>query len=616
VSGLNDKKMRMGFIKSISNKVSPLETNILEFLRVGYFIPFLNEHHQNINDEQVASLALAIYRWGIWLSSFLEPFLSENGNPENIVDIIFRNAEVNIEAEFTFTDDEKLIVKGRPDGLLYDPSTNEPIVFELKGLRTSDITRDLTQTTLYAWLVYKQTKILPKVVVLYLEEEDPAVNYSSDITENAIQKLPGLFSVARDVCNSILPVPPSVDRLLCKQCPFSHICDDDFGSKNIKEIVVTNKLPQENNEGVSIEPICLNNGSENEGKQYLENLVNCYNKFKLPVKPLGFVVGPRFIRLKIVPDIERNVSVNKLSNKAEDLQVALGLNSPPLIQPKSGYVSVDIPRRNCQPLLLSELLKTGEVNKPFSDVIFPLGVGIDGSVFWVDLAEPTMTSILISGTSGSGKSVLLRSIVLGLALSVPLGRVSFTLIDPKRVTFTDLIDLPCLDGLILMDYDPVISRLGSLVDEMECRYRLFETEKVHDIKEWNKISVEPLIERIIIIDEYADLIIDKKTKESLETAIQRIGQKGRAAGFHLILATQRPDAKVVTGLIKANLQLKVALKVTSMANSRIILDEGGAEYLIGHGDMLVGGSIGIERLQGPYVTKTDIERVFLKYAAS
>jgi S-DNA-T family DNA segregation ATPase FtsK/SpoIIIE len=143
--------------------------------------------------------------------------------------------------------------------------------------------------------------------------------------------------------------------------------------------------------------------------------------------------------------------------------------------------------------------------------------------------------------------------------------------------------------------------LQTTVDEMERRYVLMEEAGVSDIAGYNAKAPEKLKRRVLIIDEYADMIVSSQTRGTLELFVQRICQKGRAAGIHLILATQRPDAKVVTGIIKANLQLRVALKVTSKTNSQIILGEGAgqAQYLLGHGDLLVGGSVPLQRLQAP-----------------
>jgi S-DNA-T family DNA segregation ATPase FtsK/SpoIIIE len=273
-----------------------------------------------------------------------------------------------------------------------------------------------------------------------------------------------------------------------------------------------------------------------------------------------------------------------------------------MIAAQSGYVSVDVPRKARQPLSLDDVMKTAAPTRPKSDAAFPLGLDIDGKVFWVDLAEPIMTSILIGGTSGSGKSVLLRSIVISLLLCSPRDSLSFTLIDPKRVTFTDLKTLRCLEeGKLLLDTEDAMEALSATVEEMERRYVLMEDAGVSDVSGYNAQSEKMLKRRVVIIDEYADMIVSSQTRAALELFVQRICQKGRAAGIHLILATQRPDAKVVTGVIKANLQLRVALKVTSQGNSQIILGEGvkQAQYLLGHGDLLAGGSVPLQRLQAP-----------------
>jgi len=176
---------------------------------------------------------------------------------------------------------------------------------------------------------------------------------------------------------------------------------------------------------------------------------------------------------------------------------------------------------------------------------------------------------------------------------------------PRRIKITTPPD-----SEVLTDIEPTLEKLNQLVDEMEERYRRFQKGQVPDIHTYKRAS--PLGHQVVMIDEYADLMMDKDTRAHLETAIQRLGQKGGAAGIHLVLATQRPEARVVTPIIKANLQLKVALKVTSGANSKIILDTSGAEYLVGHGDMLIGGSVPLQRVQGPLVSKTEIERASCK----
>jgi S-DNA-T family DNA segregation ATPase FtsK/SpoIIIE len=397
--------------------------------------------------------------------------------------------------------------------------------------------------------------------------------------DNAIRVIQAIDT--GNVGNAMLP---KTDRpQLCQVCFYAKECDSRFGK------------------------IADSPGVIPEAEEYLQQLVDCLGKHKLSVKPDGYIGGPRFIRLRIVPLAEKGVTVAKIQRRADDLQIGLELAHPPLIQTQRGHVSVDVPRKNTKLLTLLPLIRNGEENRPNSNVAVPLGADIEGKTFWLDLADPTMSSVLIGGTSGSGKSVLLQSLVLGLCLANPNARTEFTLIDPKRVTFTKF-PLEKVDAELICDPQPALDRLSLLVEEMEQRYCLFESEKCSDITAYNTANPQALLRHhVVIIDEFADLMIDKKANKELELVIQRLGQKGRAAGFHLVLATQRPEAKVISPLINANLQVKIAMKVTSQANSKIILDQGGAECLIGNGDMLLGGRVNLIRLQGAMASKTDYD---------
>ena len=343
----------------------------------------------------------------------------------------------------------------------------------------------------------------------------------------------------------------------------------------------------------------------------MARLLDVLGDLGIPVTDQGFDVGPCFIRLKVRPDPKR-ATVKKILNRAADVQVQMGLPTTPLISPMDGYVGVDIPRTERQPLALEDLLRRGEPSRPSSDAAFPLGMGVDGRVFWADLAEPNATSLLIGGTSGSGKSVLLRSIVVGLLLAAPVDSVRFILIDPKLVTFADVKGIRAIDGgEPIVDVEGAMAALRREVDEMDRRYGIMAERGVASLAELNEARGHEaqLERRVVIIDEYADLMIDKGVAKELETLVQRIAQKGRAAGLHMILATQRPDRKVVTGLIKANLQLHVALKVGSSIDSQIVIDAPGAQDLLGHGDMLVRSAAGLERLQGAFVDPQTLDRV-------
>ncbi|MGL6196545.1 MAG: FtsK/SpoIIIE domain-containing protein, partial [Thermoguttaceae bacterium] len=347
-----------------------------------------------------------------------------------------------------------------------------------------------------------------------------------------------------------------------------------------------------------------------EAEERMAELITAFADYNLTVKPHStpFVYGPCVLRLQIKPKLGGTVTIQKYQSKATELKVKLALEIEPFIRSQPGFLSVDIPRRHPQPTMIADLVKASKVPHAANSFSFPLGVDVQGKTHWVDLADSNSTNILIGGTAGSGKSVLLQTILLGIGLTAKPRSVLFTLIDPKQVSFQQFRELPMLrSDDIITDSNAAYEALNELVQEMEDRYTIFAEEKIENISHYNELYPEqPLFRNVIILDEFSDLLSDKKTKLALIEAVKRIGQKGRAAGFHLILATQRPDKDVVSPLIKANLQMKIALKVTSEKNSRIILDESGAECLAGRGDMIIGGAVPIQRLQGPYFHKDDI----------
>lgn len=607
---------RNAFADCLGEPDESLSQRITLFLRDHYLIPYLEKSSGSLTDVQTVAIAASMARWAEVMAGFLGPLLQRDHNRRKLVARVFHPPERLLRAEHMYQDGEVLTVTGRYDALLLDPNENEAVVVDFKGRRPTDPCEDFAQIILYAWLIRSATGVTPRGLVLYLEEKGDLAKFSVDDVTSGIGKLRELFDIVRDVLEGKRDLPPAVDTGLCGTCFYRNECGKEGKATAGKKPAVqrTASPEQRASSPERRTPKASSTGSQSpddeaEGQASLSRLCEMLGRIGLPVEPVGVVVGPRFLRLRVRPELEKGVTVNKLANRAVDLQVALDLKAPPLIQARQGHVSLDLPRTSREPLTLSTLLEDEGGRRPESTGAFPLGMTIDGRVYWADLAEPTMTSILIGGTSGSGKSVLLQSIVAGLGLCAPPGSVRFVLIDPKRVTFPHFADLPCVENPLYLDVEPALERLGELVAEMEDRYRLLEEGAFPDLRAYNEQAGEPLFRYVVIIDEYADMILDRKMRADLETCIQRIGQKGRAAGFHLVLATQRPDSKVVTGVIKANLQLKIALKVTSAANSRIILDEPGAEYLIGHGDMLVGGSTAMERLQGGLVTKTELEKL-------
>ncbi|MDR1875592.1 MAG: PD-(D/E)XK nuclease family protein [Synergistaceae bacterium] len=593
--------------EALSGGAANLKTKLDALIRAQYFNPFLAAHSKTLKADQLMALAKATAFWIGCLADFLLKIPSLFAEPAKQLGAVFRPPERTLRVIHSYPDGQTLRVSGRYDCLLFDPDAGRAVLFEFKGFRASDPTVELSQTLIYAWLVFSATGIVPSVKLIYLEDNKP-LDVSPDKVERMMGNLSHLFDVGRQVLERRLPLPAAADSALCRTCPCNAHCDKDWGARIAAEATGAKKsLKAQDLNGVQDKE--QNKGQDekqDEGQERMNRLLEALRYHRLAVEDRGYVYGPSFIRLKIGLDMSKTgTTVRRVENTAKDLQVALALPSPPLIAAQSGYVSVDVPRNVRQILALADMMKMAEPTRPKSAAAFPLGLDIDGNVFWVDLAEPIMTSILIGGTSGSGKSVLLRSIVMGLLLCAPPESVSLTLIDPKRVTFTDLKTLRCLEeGTLLLDTDAAMKALSATSGEIERRYVLMEEAGVPDIVGYNEQSADRLKRRVVILDEYADMIVSAQTRADLELSVQRICQKGRAAGIHLILATQRPDAKVVTGIIKANLQLRVALKVTSASNSQIILGEGAgqAQYLLGHGDMLVGGSVPLQRLQAPLAT--------------
>ncbi len=613
----NGVKKRRGILDIFERNLHTPETLKKELLACvyrDYLSPYLDAESRSLSMSQIESLGKCTEKWCDFLVDFFCNSAAGRDNPKEFVEHAFLPPERILKSRFVANDGTTLDVSGKFDCALMDHAKGEVLLVEFKCLKETDPTEELAQLALYAWLIRENTGLSPRTCVLYLEEDQPAARFSAEETAEVIDLLPHLFENAIRTLKAVgagKGTIPQTDHLpLCDICHFRQECDSRFGEIEIAPPPVAKPVvvPPIDTPPAKKPPI-VSPGEISEAEEHLHRLVDYLGKHKLPVRPDGYINGPRFIRLKIIPLPEKGVTVSKIQRLADDMQVGLHLANPPLIQTQSGHVSVDVPRKNIKPLMLLPLIRDGETTRPTSDVAVPLGAEIDGKTFWLNFADPTMSSVLIGGTSGSGKSVLLQSLVLGLRLANPSVRTEFTLIDPKRVTFTKF-PMEKIDAELICDANPALERLNELVEEMEQRYCLFESEKCFDITAYNMSGTDtPLTRHVAVIDEFADLMVDKKANKELELAVQRLGQKGRAAGLHLVLATQRPEAKVISPLIKANLQVKIAMKVTSQANSRIILDETGAECLIGNGDMLLGGSVKPTRLQGAWASQTDYDAV-------
>ncbi len=344
-------------------------------------------------------------------------------------------------------------------------------------------------------------------------------------------------------------------------------------------------------------------------------ITETFAAFNLNVQVIGRITAPQLVRYRVQP--AAGVKVVSLANRAKDLQVSLALSAPPRIEPGPGYVSIDVPKQEPDTVLWRDIQSDPDFKDHPSRMAFPIGLGVEGKLLLADLSNPNTCHVLVAGSSGSGKSEFLKSMVASLVERNGPDSLRLTLIDPKVLTFSGLQACSHLTGPIVSNLDGAVSCLEHAVVDMGNRYRQLSREGFINLGERINAGNTDLPFHMIVFDEFADLVLaGKKEKKLFENLVTRLAAKGRAAGIHLVLATQRPDRSIVTGPIKANLPLKVCLKVTSSANSQIILDEPGGEALMGRGDLLCDRGKGIERVQSPFLPPEDLRDLIKSLAVT
>jgi hypothetical protein len=333
-------------------------------------------------------------------------------------------------------------------------------------------------------------------------------------------------------------------------------------------------------------------------------IVKAFKAFGLSVEAGDVVEAPQVTRVKVKP--AAGVKVASLANRADDLQVSLALDAPPLIRPGRGFVVIDLPRADRQTIFLLDALERGVMKASKSPMAFPVGVGIEGEAILSDFCDSNTCHILVAGTSGSGKSEWLKTLVASLVHRNPPEHLRLALVDPKVLTFSSIAGSAYLWRPVGTDLGSALGILRDAISEMDRRYNMLAKEglvSLHDRFQEGRTDVPFLV---LVFDEFADLILTgRNEKKEFEDMVARLAGKGRAAGVHLVLATQRPDRTVVTGLIKSNLPMKVCLRVSNSTNSQIVLDEPGAESLLGKGDLLCDLGRGIARAQSYFIPQAD-----------
>ena len=363
--------------------------------------------------------------------------------------------------------------------------------------------------------------------------------------------------------------------------------------------------------------------NQEELEENKNRIVETLRNYKIEIAQIKATVGPSVTLYEIVP--EAGIRISKIKSLEDDIALSLSALGIRIIAPipGKGTIGIEVPNKNPSMVSMRSVIGSAKFQEAEMELPIALGKTISNETFVVDLAK--MPHLLMAGATGQGKSVGLNAVLTSLLYKKHPAEVKFVLVDPKKVELTlfnkierhYLAKLPDVEEAIITDNSKVIATLNSLCVEMDNRYSLLKDAMVRNIKEYNdkfkqrKLNPEaghrflPYI--ILVVDEFADLIMT--AGKEVELPIARLAQLARAIGIHLIIATQRPSVNVITGMIKANFPARIAFRVTSKIDSRTILDSGGADQLIGRGDMLFSNGNDLVRVQCAFVDTPEVEKI-------
>lgn len=362
---------------------------------------------------------------------------------------------------------------------------------------------------------------------------------------------------------------------------------------------------------------------QQELEENKNRIVDTLKNYKIEIAQIKATVGPTVTLYEIVP--EAGIRISKIKNLEDDIALSLSALGIRIIAPipGRGTIGIEVPNKNASIVSMRSVISSAKFQNAEMELPLALGKTISNETFVVDLAK--MPHMLMAGATGQGKSVGLNAILTSLLYSKHPAEVKFVLVDPKKVELTlfnkierhYLAKLPDTEDAIITDNTKVINTLNSLCIEMDDRYELLKNAMCRNIKEYNaKFKARKLNPNdghkflpyiVLVVDEFADLIMT--AGKEVETPIARLAQLARAIGIHLIIATQRPSVNVITGIIKANFPARVAFRVTSKIDSRTILDNQGADQLIGRGDMLFTQGNELKRLQCAFVDTPEVDKI-------
>ncbi len=436
--------------------------------------------------------------------------------------------------------------------------------------------------------------------------EDKIISHSDNITE-------GITVIEDETPVTVAPVKPAATankpeeiRQPAKQEVTGDVSTDSAGYAEFKNY----KLPR-----LSLLETVSNaksSANKNNAAAKANQLIEILEQFDVPCTLQEIHIGPSVTKFEVKP--ESGIKVSRITSLQENIKMELAVKDVRIEAPVPGKnaVGIEIPNVERSSVRMSELLKNVPDKYHDSKLLIALGKDLSGENVYAEINR--LPHMLIAGSTGSGKSVCINSIITTLLLRTTPNDVKLLLIDPKKVEFTPYDGIPNLIGPVITDTADAATALKTIVSIMDNRYETFHKVGVRDIKDYNKKAANDpdlphMVNIVVIIDELADLMITHG--KEVEASIQRITQLARASGIHLIVATQRPSTDVITGTIKTNIPSRIAFAVASAIDSRIILDQVGAERLLGNGDMLyipMGESVP-RRIQGVYVSDDEIRNI-------
>ncbi|MFL2639696.1 MAG: DNA translocase FtsK 4TM domain-containing protein [Flavobacteriaceae bacterium] len=444
------------------------------------------------------------------------------------------------------------------------------------------------------------------------------------IEKNLKPTIENFSSINKDTINSEIKIEIEENKK-------EEIIDEDLIAKNLvkKYGEYDHTLELKNFKPPSVELLKdYDNGgvitiNEEELEENKERIIETLGNYKIGIDQIKATIGPTVTLYEIIP--EAGIRISKIKNLEDDIALSLSALGIRIIAPipGKGTIGIEVPNKNPSIVSMKSVISSKNFQEAEMELPLALGKTISNETYLVDLTK--MPHLLMAGATGQGKSVGLNAVLTSLIYKKHPSEVKFVLVDPKKVELTlfnkierhYLAKLPDTNEAIITDNKAVIKTLNSLCIEMDNRYEMLKNALCRNIKEYNekfkqrKLNPEngniflPYI--VLIIDEFADLIMT--TGKEVETPIARLAQLARAVGIHLIIATQRPSVNVITGIIKANFPARIAFRVTSKIDSRTILDSGGADQLIGRGDMLYTQGNDLIRIQCAFVDTPEIQKI-------